>query len=158
LPSISGWFAYAISVFGISAVITPYGTISFYDQVYKTVRPTLEDIRIIFSQKEHKRVSVSLRAVIEYIKSSLAGKLIAGKIKVHVDLDGDLPDTQADRVQIEQVVLNLLRNSVEAFDGTRSRSRLIELRARKVNGEAVEVSVGDNGRDLTAKLKSRCGK
>ncbi|AUC13494.1 hypothetical protein BLX90_24505 (plasmid) [Rhizobium sp. Y9] len=32
------------SVFGTSAVITPYRTISFYDQVYKTVRPTLEDI------------------------------------------------------------------------------------------------------------------
>ncbi|QBJ16801.1 PAS domain S-box protein (plasmid) [Agrobacterium sp. 33MFTa1.1] len=106
-------------------------------------------IRTIFSQTEHKREAVSLKAVIEDVKSSLADKLIAGKIKVHVDLDGDLPDTLADRVQIEQVVLNLLKNSVEAFDETRSRSRSIEVRARKVNSEVVEVSVGDNGPGLT---------
>ncbi|MES5100040.1 PAS domain-containing protein [Agrobacterium sp. BA1120] len=42
--SISGWSVYAKSAFGIWAVITSYRTISFYDQVYKTVRPTLEDI------------------------------------------------------------------------------------------------------------------
>ncbi len=47
------------------------------------------------------------------------------------------------------MVLNLLKNSVEAFDETRSRSRSIEVRARKVNSEVVEVSVGDNGPGLT---------
>jgi PAS domain S-box-containing protein len=105
-------------------------------------------IRTIFSQTENKREPVYLKAVIEDVKSALADELIAGRIKVRLELESSLSDTMADRVQIEQVVLNLLRNSIEAVCGARLRSRLIEVRGSNVNGEAVQISVSDNGPGL----------
>lgn len=102
-------------------------------------------IRTIFSQTEHRREPISLKAVIEDVKGSLADKLIASKIKVNLDFDAGLPEPFADRVQIEQVVLNILKNSIEAFEGVRPRGRIIEVRARSRDLENLEVSVSDNG-------------
>lgn len=111
-------------------------------------------IRTIFSQSAYRRDPVSLRSVIEYVKSSLADSLIAGKIKLNIILDGNLPDALADRMQIEQVVLNLLKNSIEAFEGTKIRAPSIEIRANNLVGEILKVSVRDNGPGFAAPEKA----
>ncbi|QIG79734.1 PAS domain-containing sensor histidine kinase [Stakelama tenebrarum] len=50
-----------------------------------------------------------------------------------------------DRIQIQQVAVNLLRNSMEALRTSRNSSRSIEISARKISEHQVEVSVCDNG-------------
>ncbi|MEB2848064.1 PAS domain-containing protein [Endobacterium cereale] len=102
-------------------------------------------IRAIFSQTEHRRDAISLLGVIEEVRGALADKLIAAKIKLQVDVAQGIPDAFADRVQIEQVILNLIKNSIEAFDGTHTRERLIQIAIRMVGGDTVDISVRDNG-------------
>ena len=70
-----------------------------------------------------------------------------GQFHIRVDYDFD-PEAQwmlADRVQVQQVLVNLLRNSVDALRNAKSASRLITLRSRKVIGNMVEIEIADTG-------------
>lgn len=61
----------------------------------------------------------------------------------------------ADRVQIEQVLLNLLRNAGEAMDGTPARRRRLRVRTRHDAAGFVEVVVEDNGPGLPKEQRER---
>lgn len=69
------------------------------------------------------------------------------------DVPDDLPLAMVDRVQIQQVLLNLFRNAFEAMDGRPDRRVTLAARA---SGNMIEISVADNGPglspDVTAKL------
>ena len=64
-----------------------------------------------------------------------------------IELPGDLPDVVADRIAIQQVLVNLIRNAIEAMSATAapaSANRWLDVRAERT-GEFVRVSVTDNG-------------
>jgi two-component system, LuxR family, sensor kinase FixL len=64
-----------------------------------------------------------------------------------VDIDPDIDNVLADRVQIQQVMVNLMRNAIEAMD--QSPSKQLVVRARSHSPEQVEISVSDTGHGLT---------
>lgn len=65
-------------------------------------------------------------------------------VAVTVSLPPDLPAVWADQVQIDQVLLNLLRNSIDALGSIADRAKEISISARILDG-MVEISVDDNG-------------
>jgi signal transduction histidine kinase len=72
----------------------------------------------------------------------------AAKSHIRIDLDvGEkIPDIFADRIQLQQVVLNLVRNAIEAIVETRRTDGHIQVSARLAqDGSAVEIAVIDNG-------------
>jgi two-component system sensor kinase FixL len=68
----------------------------------------------------------------------------------------DLPPTLVDRIQIQQVLLNLVRNGLEAMDQTRAQDRVLTISTRSPDdgGTAIEVSVDDAGCGLTEEARS----
>ena len=68
-----------------------------------------------------------------------------GTITVSVDLGKDLPPVMVDRIQIEQVLLNLLRNSAEAIAGAGAEDRRITLQAERAGPQLVQIRVSDTG-------------
>jgi two-component system sensor kinase FixL len=90
-------------------------------------------------------VSREPQNVATLIEEASALALVGAKelgIKVLINLDSDLPEVLADRVQIQQVLLNLIRNAVQAMDGSQVRELTI---AASVRDENVLVSVTDTG-------------
>lgn len=84
-------------------------------------------------------------------------------LQVDMKLAADLPPVRADRIQIQQVVVNLLGNAVEAIEGeppaeisisTRMAGRIgeIEIHAERQNHETIMVTVTDNGPGLPEEL------
>ena len=67
-----------------------------------------------------------------------------------IDAVERLPAVRADRVQIEQVVLNLVLNAMEAIHEAASERRRVEVRTRGVDAGAVEVQVADSGPGFSA--------
>jgi len=65
-------------------------------------------------------------------------------IRVDRRLQGDLPAVMADALQAEQVLLNLVRNAIEAFHEASRDRGLITIEARRIGGH-VELSVADDG-------------
>ncbi len=67
-----------------------------------------------------------------------------GDVKVEVDVPRDLPPVMADVTQIEQALMNLVLNSVEAFEERGAGERRISIRVRQT-GPRVEITVEDTG-------------
>lgn len=79
------------------------------------------------------------------------------RVHVAVDLPADLPQVVADRVEIQQVVFNLVRNAVQAMaeaPATAASRRELTVTA-EVTGEEVEVAVADTGPGLPAGVAGR---
>lgn len=66
-------------------------------------------------------------------------------IRLSYDLDPRAPVVFADRIQIQQVLVNLLRNSVEILRQVGGPDRRIMVRSSKISEEMVEIEIADNG-------------
>jgi len=69
-------------------------------------------------------------------------------VAIRVDIPSELPPVFADRIMIEQVVLNLVKNGIESMQRTHAGERELKVTAR-LDGSTVEVAVADRGCGLT---------
>ena len=72
------------------------------------------------------------------------------RAKVEFEIAADLPPVPGDKVEIEQVVVNLARNGLEAMGGLPAEDCILRVGARRCDGEAVEIFVCDRGGGLPA--------
>jgi PAS domain S-box-containing protein len=106
-------------------------------------------IRALFTKTAGDPSSINLNAVITEVCDLLADKLQSSKVKLDLELDPRLPATAADQVQMEQVVLNLVRNGIEAMEDVSANVRSLRIVSRRQDDETVEVEVRDRGRGLS---------
>ncbi len=66
-------------------------------------------------------------------------------VELELDLDDDLPLVEGDMIQLEQVILNFIRNGIDAMETMNPDSRNLTITTRRVNGEKVMVSTTDSG-------------
>jgi PAS domain S-box-containing protein len=78
-------------------------------------------------------------------------------IRIRVEGAEDLPQVACDPVQIQQVLLNLIRNAIDATNEAAPPVREITLRTRVDEGGAVEVSVEDRGSGISAEVAENLG-
>ncbi|GGY12735.1 sensor histidine kinase [Paludibacterium paludis] len=91
--------------------------------------------------------SVSIDSVIEDAVGLIAPELRARGVRLALSLAGDLPSIQGDRILLEQVMLNLIRNALDAVEGQSAERRHIEVTSR-LNGDSIIVSVADRGHGI----------
>jgi len=111
-------------------------------------------LRDFLERRETFRTVENINAIAE---DALALGLIGAKaanIKTNIDFTDTSPPILVDRVQIQQVLVNLLRNAVEAMSD--SPRRELSIKTASVNGDGVEVAVTDTGpgisEDIAASL------
>jgi signal transduction histidine kinase len=68
---------------------------------------------------------------------------------------GEIPEINADRIQIAQVVMNLLQNALEALRDGAAAGRRIEIFTRLAAQEAVEVVIRDTGPGIPPDIRER---
>ena len=66
-------------------------------------------------------------------------------VGIELDLDGSLPQVCVDSVQIQQVILNLVRNAIEAVETNTNGRNTVQIVTRSTPGASIEVSVTDTG-------------
>ena len=105
-------------------------------------------VRAFFKKSPYRAdeldINVTIREVIDLMGSELRGK----KVVLLTRLGDGMPRTLGDRVQLQQVILNLIVNAIEAMSGT-ELPRQIEVSSRmEHSGAAIIVSVSDSGPGL----------
>lgn len=117
----------------------------------------IQKIRAFVRRREARREILDLDEVVREALALFEGLAARRGIPLEVRLAGDLPKVSADRVEIEQVLLNLLQNAVDATidDGARERvrDRGIEIRT-SFDGDVVEAAVRDHGPGLTSDVEA----
>jgi PAS domain S-box-containing protein len=106
-------------------------------------------IRALFSKTDGEPQLIDLNAVIREVCDLLGDRLASSSVKLDLDLDPRLPATAADHVQMEQVVLNLVRNGIEAMQDVSISVRSLRIVSRRQNDGTIEVEVRDRGGGLS---------
>lgn len=101
-------------------------------------------IRALFTQTGQDRSQIDLNALIEEVCALVGDKLSSGNIRLELSLQSSLAAIPGDRVQLEQVVLNLIRNAIEAMQTVPQERRALQVVSRGGAG-VVEVEVRDRG-------------
>jgi C4-dicarboxylate-specific signal transduction histidine kinase len=112
----------------------------------------IKRLRALLKRGEVEPVPLSLHDAIEDVMRLLHAELLARGVTVSRELADDLPPVLGDRVQLQQVVLNLITNSAEAMAGTAAGSRRLHLATARRNG-VVRLSVRDHGCGLPADVE-----
>ena len=116
--------------------------VSQIDHVASVVRRIREFLR----RGQPHFSTLDIRAVLEEALMLARPEAAANAIFIVPEIDDDIPVVFGDRVQLQQVILNLVHNAMEAIAASRRTDGRIGIRARLVEEEtAVEVSVTDNG-------------
>jgi signal transduction histidine kinase len=102
-------------------------------------------LRALFSKKEFALESLDLNdATREVIALSLSD-LQRQRVVLQSEFADDLPNVTGDRVQLQQVILNLVRNASDAMMDVEDRPRQLLVRTERENGDRVRVTVRDSG-------------
>ncbi|WP_205927317.1 PAS domain S-box protein [Rhizobium sp. P32RR-XVIII] len=105
-------------------------------------------VRSLLRKTETATTRVELNALIEDTVGLLQGELRRHRILLHTELAEDLPPVAGDRVQLQQVILNLMMNGIEAMSGVTDRPRELLITSRLEASAAVLVAVRDTGTGL----------
>jgi signal transduction histidine kinase len=105
-------------------------------------------VRALFKQSTLATTPLNLNEVIEEVRQLMLDEVSEGNVSIETDLERDLPRTLADRVQIQQVIVNLVRNGIEAMEATTHVPKLLSIRSRREGIHYVRVEVCDRASGL----------
>lgn len=111
-------------------------------------------IRRFLRAGEIKREPVDLPRLLDELLRMLQGMLVDAEVQVECRIGADLPELIADAVQIQQVILNLVVNAVEAMREGTGANRKLTLEVFPSQG-ATQLRVSDNGPGVPADMHGR---
>lgn len=112
-------------------------------------------LRGLLKKSEAKFESVDLNDLVTSTLRLLHNEQINRRVRVFVDLTSDIPLVSGDPVQLQQVLLNLLLNAMDAMNEMVPSRRKITVSTRLLSGEEIEVSVADSGIGLSQSSQMR---
>jgi C4-dicarboxylate-specific signal transduction histidine kinase len=125
------------------------------DGARETVRRTIRDgnrasevvtrLRALFQKKELTLDRLDLNDATREVIALSAGELQRSRVSVESELADDLPEITGDRIQLQQVILNLIRNASDAMAGVDDRRRHLLIKTAREDDDRVRVSVRDAG-------------
>jgi two-component system, LuxR family, sensor kinase FixL len=100
--------------------------------------------------------TVDIRRMLEEALTLVHAEASTKQVRIELDVPDDLPAVHGDRIQLEQVVLNLVRNAVEAIAEAHQTEGRIRVTARRLDvAQRIEIGVADNGPGLAPALAER---
>jgi signal transduction histidine kinase len=135
------------------------------DGARETARRTIRDgnrasdvitrLRALFSKKETTIESLDLNEATREVIALSLSELQRNRVILRTELADDLPLVTGDRVQLQQVVLNLLRNASDAMSAVDNRPRHIVITTEREEGDRVRLTVQDVGVGLDPQAMDR---
>ena len=119
------------------------------DQTFRAAE-VIRKLRSFVKRSESEREQVDCNALIREVEKLAEVETHINNVPIRQELAEKLPAVVVDPVQIQQVVLNLVRNAMEAMISANSPEPEIIIRSSLVNGATVVVSVEDNGPGIDA--------
>ncbi|ANL56894.1 PAS domain-containing protein [Rhizobium phaseoli] len=100
-------------------------------------------IRALFKQSADRRVHTALSGVVNEARSLMADEAARRRARIEISVDDNLPLIAIDRTQIQQVLINLIRNGIEAMDAV-TGDKVIEMHVRHM-GNTIQTEISDRG-------------
>lgn len=131
----------------------------------ETARRTIRDghrasevvtrLRALFSKREFTLELLDLNEAIQEVVALSRSDLQRNRVALQSELADSLPNVNGDRIQLQQVILNLLRNASDAMIDVQDRPRQLVVRTERETGDRVRVSVRDAGVGIDAQSANK---
>ena len=109
----------------------------------------IESVRAMFTKEAAgKKVELNLNDIVKDVLSLVRGELESQQVSLRLELFDELPPVFGDRVQLQQVLLNLIMNAVEAMKSVTDRPRLLQVTSEVGAEGEVMVTVHDSGEGI----------
>jgi signal transduction histidine kinase len=112
-------------------------------------------MRALLRKGEPKPAAVNVNDLVSEVVGLVRGELILQNVSLALDLAPGLPPAHGDRVQLQQVLLNLIVNALDAMKETPESGRRILVRTEAADRRTVRVSVQDSGGGVPAQERDR---
>jgi signal transduction histidine kinase len=116
----------------------------------KRAGEVIRRMRALVKREELDLAPINIVSVINDVVQLVHSDGILRNIRVEIECQDGLPSVRGDRVQLQQVVLNLLINAFDAMKEAIATERNVKVRAQTNGAGTVEVSVRDHGTGLTS--------
>ena len=115
----------------------------------------VQGIRAMFKNDGQKRMPLDINQLIHEVIALVQGELRKRHISVDAELSEGLPQVTADRVQLQQVIMNLVTNAIDAMETVTDRRLILRVRSEVRDGEIVVVAIEDSGIGIDAEKQDR---
>ena len=112
-------------------------------------------VRAIFRKDRRGNDRLAVNDVIEDILTLVRGEIRKHRILLKVKLPSDLPHVIADRTQLQQVIMNLTMNAIEAMATIMDRERLLIIQSYAHDVGNLEITIEDSGSGINPSEKDR---
>lgn len=110
----------------------------------------IRHLRRLARKSDNQRVEVDISRLVRDVIDLTSNEIRANNIALSLLLDEQLPKVSCDRIQIEQVVLNLIRNAMDALEDAPLDRRELTIHTRADGGNCVQLTVEDTGSGFDA--------
>ena len=116
----------------------------------------IRDMRTMVKKAEPQREPVDVNDLIHRTLTLVSGEMTQRQVELQTVLAIDLPSVLGDRVQLQQVLLNLIMNAMEAMSSITGRARVLTVRSgQREAAEKVAIVVQDSGVGLDPRKSER---
>lgn len=105
----------------------------------------IESVRAMFERTPREKGRLDANDLIEDVLTFTRSDIQHHHVAVHTELTENLPPVLADRIQLQQVVRNLIMNALEAMDGVTDRPRVLTIKSAARDSRNVVITVEDRG-------------
>lgn len=102
-------------------------------------------LKNFFCKGQLVKTPCKINSVIRETVSLIRNDLNSSKAKIDFDLSKELPLVFADKIQIQQVLLNLIQNAIDAMQENPIKKRRIQIQSKPIDKNTVEITVQDTG-------------
>lgn len=115
----------------------------------------IDRLRSLLKRRSLDFKPVELGSVVREVLSLVQGDAAVRGVKLAPFVCSELPSVQGDRIHLQQVMLNLLVNAMDALAGVAPAQRKIEVSVHPLEHDIIEVRVCDNGPGVPVELRER---
>lgn len=112
-------------------------------------------IRSLISKATPEKSRLEINCVIEQTVALAEGQASRNEVVIDCKLSPDVPPVLGDTIQLQQVILNLLMNGIEAMVSVTDRPRILVIRSESQSRGQIRVSVQDSGVGVSADVMGR---
>ena len=105
----------------------------------------ISSIRAMFGKERREKSLVSTRDLVSEVLALVRGELESHQVSLQLELHQELPPVMGDRLQLQQVLLNLIMNAVEAMSSVESRERSLLVKSELHGAGDLLITVEDSG-------------